>query len=120
MKKAVGSLVNFNNNNSLSGIKRQREMKRESSCDEDLICLDSPPSVLPKKPFKQPVRPSQNISISSSCSSGSSGSCGSSGGIGNIGSIGGSSSSLKSTMKFLLPPLAVSPRSHESLWQRLI
>ena len=50
VKAAVSSLINFNNNNSVSVIKRHNEgIKRESSWEE--ICLDSPPSVTSKTPY---------------------------------------------------------------------
>ncbi len=64
VKAAVSSLINFNNNNSVSVIKRHNEgIKRESSWEE--ICLDSPPSVTSKTPFIPNIQPKSEFSMSS-------------------------------------------------------
>ena len=52
LKEALTGFINFNTNNSLLAIQRHNGgMKKEPSFDDDLVCLDSPPSVSAKTPF---------------------------------------------------------------------
>jgi hypothetical protein len=52
LKVTLSGFINFNTNNSLLAIQRHNGgMKREPSFDDDLVCLDSPPSVSAKTPF---------------------------------------------------------------------